>query len=86
VKVWRIESGEGRANHDGAYVVAERWGRAGLSGVSNGGEMSGQVMLEFDNARALTDVIRDYYQEHKGVTKRTVAQEYFGAGYGDIRS
>jgi cephalosporin-C deacetylase-like acetyl esterase len=47
---------------------------------------SGQVMLEFDNARVLTDVIRDYYEEHKGVPKRTVAQEYFGAGYGDIRS
>jgi cephalosporin-C deacetylase-like acetyl esterase len=47
---------------------------------------NGQVMLEFDNARVLTDVIRDYYEEHKGIPKRTVAQEYFGAGYGDIRS
>ncbi|HEY8714919.1 MAG TPA: acetylxylan esterase [Candidatus Acidoferrum sp.] len=47
---------------------------------------SGQVMVEFDNARSLMEVIRDYYNEHKGSAKRTVAAEYFGAGYSGIKS
>jgi cephalosporin-C deacetylase-like acetyl esterase len=47
---------------------------------------SGQVMLEFDHARSLMDVIRDYYEEHAGAAKRTVAQEYFGASYGGIKT
>jgi cephalosporin-C deacetylase-like acetyl esterase len=47
---------------------------------------SGQVMLEFSNARSLMDVIREYYEEHKNAPVLTVAQEYFGKGYSGVKS
>jgi pimeloyl-ACP methyl ester carboxylesterase len=47
---------------------------------------SGQVMLEFSDARSLTDVIRDYYTEQKGARNSTIVDEYFGNGYPGIKS
>jgi hypothetical protein len=47
---------------------------------------SGQVIQEFDHARSLMDLIREYYEEHKPATKHTVAQEYFGASYSGIKT
>jgi pimeloyl-ACP methyl ester carboxylesterase len=47
---------------------------------------SGQAMLDFSNARSLMDVIRDYYEKHQNVPAHTVAQEYFGNGYGWVKS
>jgi hypothetical protein len=37
---------------------------------------SGQVMLDERDARALMDVIRDYYEEHKGATRKNLAAQY----------
>jgi pimeloyl-ACP methyl ester carboxylesterase len=48
---------------------------------------SGQVMLDFPDARSLIDVIRDYYNEQKPTRPRTtVADEYFHGGYAGIKS
>ena len=47
---------------------------------------SGQVMLDFKDARSLMDVIRDYYHEQKGTRASTVAREYFANGYSGIKS
>ncbi len=46
---------------------------------------SGQVMLEFPEARSLMDVIRDYYEERKS-RRSSLAKEYFDNGYGEIKS
>jgi Acetyl xylan esterase (AXE1) len=37
---------------------------------------AGQVMLDFENARSLMDVIRDYYLEHKSQPAKTLKQVY----------
>ncbi len=37
---------------------------------------TGQVMLDFENARSLMDVIRDYYLEHKNQPAKTLRQLY----------
>ena len=37
---------------------------------------TGQVMLDFENARSLMDVIRDYYLEHKNQPSQTLKQLY----------
>ncbi|HEX4484939.1 MAG TPA: acetylxylan esterase [Terriglobales bacterium] len=47
---------------------------------------SGQVMLEFKDARSLMDVIKDYYAENKGHSAATVKQLYFGDGYSGVKS
>jgi cephalosporin-C deacetylase-like acetyl esterase len=47
---------------------------------------SGQVMIEFSDARSLMDVIRDYYTEQKSARNSTIAHEYFGNGYSGIKS
>jgi hypothetical protein len=46
---------------------------------------SGQVMLEFQDARSLMDVIRDYYEERKS-KRGTLANTYFAPGHSEIRS
>jgi hypothetical protein len=43
-------------------------------------------MLDFPNARSLTDVIRDYYTEHKNRTTVDLKQLYFSTGYPGIKS
>ena len=45
---------------------------------------SGQVMLDFEDARPLTDVIRDYYTERKTRLGQSLRQLYYGAGYPGI--
>ena len=45
---------------------------------------TGQVMLDFDDARSLMDVIAKYYEEHTPAHSATLAQEYFGAAYNGI--
>jgi pimeloyl-ACP methyl ester carboxylesterase len=37
---------------------------------------SGQVMLDETNARSLMDVIHEYYEEHKGSGRKTLAAQY----------
>src|SRR5207302_9180303 len=43
---------------------------------------TGQLMLDFSDARSLIEVIRDYYHERKRERASTLAREYFGKGYG----
>jgi acetyl xylan esterase AXE1 len=38
---------------------------------------TGQVMLDFPQARSLMDVIRDYYVEHKGQAVKTLKEQYY---------
>lgn len=45
---------------------------------------SGQVMLEYANARSLMDVIRDYYVEHKAGSAPTLKQLYYSNSYPGI--
>ena len=45
---------------------------------------TGQVMLDFADARSLMDVIARYYQEHRPAHGVTLAQTYFGKGYPGI--
>jgi pimeloyl-ACP methyl ester carboxylesterase len=46
---------------------------------------TGQVMLEFSDARSLMEVIRDDYNEQEQVRASTLAREYFGNGYGGVK-
>jgi pimeloyl-ACP methyl ester carboxylesterase len=45
---------------------------------------TGQVMLDFDDARSLMDVIVNYYEEHKTARAATLSEEYFSNGYSGI--
>jgi hypothetical protein len=47
---------------------------------------TGQVMLDYDNARSLMDVIRDYYAEHKNHPPTTLKQFYYSNLYPGVRS
>ena len=47
---------------------------------------TGQVMLDYDNARSIMDLIRDYYLEHKNHPPTTLKQLYFSDLYPGIRS
>jgi dienelactone hydrolase len=47
---------------------------------------TGQVMQDFQDAKPLTELIRDYYTEHKAQTPESIRQLYFGKGYPGIRS
>ena len=47
---------------------------------------SGQVMLDFPNARSLMDVIHDYYTEHKKGTTVDLKQLYYSDSYPGIKS
>src|SRR5215469_14914721 len=42
---------------------------------------TGQVLLDYRDARSLMDVVREYYQEHKSGSTRTLAKEYYGNNY-----
>ncbi len=46
---------------------------------------TGQVMLDFSDARSLMDVIQDYYNEQKQARTSTLAREYFGKGYSGVK-
>jgi pimeloyl-ACP methyl ester carboxylesterase len=45
---------------------------------------TGQVMLDYENARSLMDEIRDYYGEHSGQASLSVKQMYYSAPYPKI--
>lgn len=47
---------------------------------------TGQVMLDFENARSLMDVIRDYYLEHKKQPVLSIPQLYLGSGYTGVKT
>ncbi len=47
---------------------------------------TGQVMLDYENARPLMDVIRDYYVEHQIGTSVTLQQLYYSKLYPGINS
>jgi len=47
---------------------------------------TGQVMQDTQDAKPLTDFIRDYYTEHEGRPTESIRQLYFGKGYPGIRS
>jgi hypothetical protein len=47
---------------------------------------TGQVLLEFSDAKNLTDVIREYYFERRGRPSPSLAQLYRGKGYPGIDS
>src|SRR5260370_27592936 len=47
---------------------------------------TGQVMLDYDNARSLMDVIPDYYAEHKHHPPTTLKQLYYSDLYPGSRS
>ena len=41
-------------------------------------------MLDFDDARSLMDVIRDYYKEHQRGSVQSIRQLYLGSHYPGI--
>ena len=45
---------------------------------------TGQVMLDFEDARSLMDVIRDYYTEHETRASESIRQLYLGHNYPGI--
>jgi dienelactone hydrolase len=45
---------------------------------------SGQVMLDFEDARSLMDVIRDYYTEHQTRAGESLRRLYLGSNYPGI--
>jgi pimeloyl-ACP methyl ester carboxylesterase len=47
---------------------------------------TGQVMLDYENARSLMDVIRDYYVEHQNKPLITLKQLYYSKLYPDINA
>ncbi len=47
---------------------------------------TGQVMLDFADARSLMDVIRDYFREHRGQASASLSGLYYGKGYPGIRN
>jgi hypothetical protein len=47
---------------------------------------TGQVMLEYPNARSLMDVIRDYFEEHKNRPADTLKELYYSKSYPGIHS
>ena len=46
---------------------------------------TGQILLDYGDGRPLTDLIREYYEEHKSGKARTLAQEYYGEKYGGVK-
>ena len=45
---------------------------------------TGQVMLDFEGARSLMDVVRDYYNEHRTRSAPSVKSRYYGMTYPGI--
>ncbi|HYK40664.1 MAG TPA: acetylxylan esterase [Candidatus Eremiobacteraceae bacterium] len=46
---------------------------------------TGQVSMDYGDARSLMDVIRDYYEEHKRESTRSLAKEYYDNGYSGVK-
>ena len=47
---------------------------------------TGQVMLDYDNARSLMDLVRDYYVEHQPKSSLTLKQLYYSKLYPNINA
>jgi hypothetical protein len=47
---------------------------------------TGQVMLDFEDARSLMDLIREYYTEHRNLPAKTLQQLYYSELYPGINS
>lgn len=47
---------------------------------------TGQVLVDYRDARSLMDVIRQYYEEHKSGSTRTLANEYYGHKYSGVKN
>jgi cephalosporin-C deacetylase-like acetyl esterase len=45
---------------------------------------TGQVMLDYSDAKSLMDEIREFYDEHKAAPKQTFAKAYYGARYSGV--
>jgi Acetyl xylan esterase (AXE1) len=46
---------------------------------------TGQVMLDYSDARSLMVVIREYYNDHKNGPRQTLAKEYYGDKYSGVK-
>src|SRR3989442_12271767 len=46
---------------------------------------TGQVMLDYTDARSLMSVIREYYDEHKTGRGHSLAKEYYGDNYSGVK-
>ena len=47
---------------------------------------AGQVLLEYPNAKNLTDLIKEYFAEQKGKQVASVSSRYYGKGYPNIKT
>ena len=47
---------------------------------------TGQVLLEYPNAKNLTDLVKEYFVSHQKKEVPTVSSRYFGKGYLNIRN
>jgi len=47
---------------------------------------TGQVMLDYSDAKSLKAVIREYYNEHKTGPGHTIAKEYYGDKYSGVKA
>jgi hypothetical protein len=47
---------------------------------------TGQVMLDYTEAKSLMAVIREFYEGHKAASKQTIATQYYGAKYSGIKA
>src|SRR5713226_5234398 len=45
---------------------------------------TGQVMLDYSDAKSLMAVIREFYDEHKAAPKQTLAKAYYGGRYSGV--
>jgi len=57
-----------------------------LSGKELQCSSTGQVMQDFPDAKPVTDLIRDYYVEHKKHPAKSMRQVYYGNAYPEVRS
>ena len=47
---------------------------------------TGQVLVDYRDARSLMDVIREYYEEHKSGSSPKLAKEYYGEKYSGVKN
>jgi cephalosporin-C deacetylase-like acetyl esterase len=47
---------------------------------------TGQVLLDYGDARSLLELIREYYVEHKTGTARKFSTEYYGENYAGVKN
>src|SRR5436190_12053682 len=58
----------------------------GLGGETLRCTRTGQVLLDYSDARSLMDVIREFYDEHRTGNTGTLSKEYYGDQYSGIRN